>query len=139
MANVNEMLDEEIANQLEKMKYLVHGSPEHQAAAKAVSELYKARSEGRRVELQHQEAVERQESDERKHDEELEFRQKEDERAAETLKAEKRSRIVNTVLDVAKGILLPAGMFLIGLGFEKTGAITSYFNKQTFSGLFKRK
>lgn len=139
MDELNKLVEDEIKSGIEAMGTLTPGTPEYTAASEAISKLFKARAEEQKIELQHQEELDRQAIEDRQHGDELVFKQSAEERAQIELKRNKVQAITSIATDILKNVALPIVFFVVGLGFEKTGMITSYFNKQTLSGLFKKK
>lgn len=113
MDEMNILLDEQIRYLTNKMAELEPGSTEYTSAAKALAELYKARVDEDKVRT-------------------------EDDRNAVISKKDKALKIAELVLG-GIGTALTAACFIVGLKFEETGSVGSFFNKQLFPKIFRKK
>ena len=110
----NAMFNEAMRVLTDGMAEMDRGSKEFANAAKALGELYKAGVEEDKIRVE------------------------EEKNTAES-KREKVFGIVKLILEGLGGIALPAVCFIVGLKFEESGSVSSFFNRQTLPNLFRRK
>lgn len=120
---IDELLDEEIRNEIERLSYFESGSEEKLKAIKGIAELYKLKIDEYRASA---EAIDKEER-----------RKSEDGLKSVELDDNKKDRLIKMCLAGAE-LVLPLIFYAVwmrrGLKFEETGTFTS----TTFRGLFNR-
>lgn len=120
---IDELLDEEIRNEIERLSYFESGSEEKLKAIKGIAELYKLKIDEYRASA---EAIDKEER-----------RKSEDSLKSVELDDNKKDRLIKMCLAGAE-LVLPLIFYAVwmrrGLKFEETGTFTS----TTFRGLFNR-
>lgn len=104
MNEMNVMLEEQIRLLSEKMEGLDPGSEEYTRAVKALSDLYKARTEEDKIQV-------------------------EDTRKGIDSKKDRKFRVAEIVVGAVGGIVLPVVGFVLGLHFEESGSLSSPITK----------
>ena len=137
--DTEELLDEAIVNGFAKLGETKAGSTEQEKATENVAKLYKLRLEEKKIELDHREKMDRMEMEDKQHGDELEIKEHDMAAADRKEKHEKLQNWAQVGIDVVGKVVLPAGAFILGMLFEETGTITSFFNKQAMGNLFRRR